>query len=50
MPPVKRRMYATKQIAVAEMWVKLEADPLPLPAHASRTRASDPPKDARLRA
>src|SRR6267378_6681077 len=24
MPPVKRRMYPTKQIAVAEMWVKLE--------------------------
>ena len=49
MPPVKRRMYPTKQIAVAEMWVKLE-----------QTRALflrmledahvDPPKDARLRA
>jgi alkylation response protein AidB-like acyl-CoA dehydrogenase len=48
-PPVKRRMYATKQVAVAEMLIKLE-----------QTRALflrmlgdahvDPPKDARLRA
>ena len=39
MPPVKRRMYPTKQIAVAEMFVKLLDD-----------ARVDPPKDARLRA
>jgi alkylation response protein AidB-like acyl-CoA dehydrogenase len=47
-PPVKRRMYPTKQIAVAEMRIKLEQTRA-LFLHAIREARMDPPKDARLR-
>ncbi len=49
MPPVKRRMYPTKQIAVAEMWVKLEQT-RSLFLRMLEDAKVDPPKDARLRA
>ena len=49
MPPVKRRMYPTKQIAVAEMWVKLEQTRALFQRMLDDARV-DPPKDARLRA
>jgi alkylation response protein AidB-like acyl-CoA dehydrogenase len=49
MPPVKRRMYPTKQIAVAEMWVKLEQTRALFQRMVEDARV-DPPKDARLRA
>ena len=49
MPPVKRRMYPTKQIAVAEMWVKLEQTRALFLRMLQDARV-DPPKDARLRA
>ena len=49
MPPVKRRMYPTKQIAVAEMWVKLEQTRSLFLRMLEDARV-DPPKDARLRA
>jgi alkylation response protein AidB-like acyl-CoA dehydrogenase len=49
MPPVKRRMYPTKQIAVAEMWVKLEQTRALFLRMLDDARI-DPPKDARLRA
>jgi alkylation response protein AidB-like acyl-CoA dehydrogenase len=49
MPPVKRRMYPTKQIAVAEMWVKLEQTRALFLRMLEDARV-DPPKDARLRA
>ncbi len=48
-PPVKRRMYPTKQIAVAEMHVKLEQTRALFLRMLEDARA-DPPKDARLRA
>jgi alkylation response protein AidB-like acyl-CoA dehydrogenase len=49
MPPVKRRMYPTKQIAVAEMWVKLEQTRALFLRMLDDARV-DPPKEARLRA
>jgi alkylation response protein AidB-like acyl-CoA dehydrogenase len=49
MPPVKRRMYPTKQIAVAEMFVKLEQTRALFLRMLEDARV-DPPKDARLRA
>jgi alkylation response protein AidB-like acyl-CoA dehydrogenase len=49
MPPVKRRMYPTKQIAVAEMLVKLEQTRALFLRMLDDARV-DPPKDARLRA
>ena len=49
MPPMKRRMYPTKQIAVAEMWVKLEQTRALFLRMLEDARV-DPPKDARLRA
>ena len=49
MPSVKRRMYPTKQIAVAEMWVKLEQTRALFLRMLDDARI-DPPKDARLRA
>ena len=49
MPPVKRRMYPTKQIAVAEMWVRLEQTRALFLRMLDDARV-DPPKDARLRA
>jgi alkylation response protein AidB-like acyl-CoA dehydrogenase len=49
MPPVRRRMYPTKQIAVAEMWVKLEQTRALFLRMLEDARV-DPPKDARLRA
>ena len=49
MPRVKRRMYPTKQIAVAEMWVKLEQTRALFLRMLQEARV-DPPKDARLRA
>ncbi len=49
MPPVKRRMYPTKQIAVAEMWVKLEQTRALFLRMLEDARV-DPAKDARLRA
>jgi alkylation response protein AidB-like acyl-CoA dehydrogenase len=49
MPPVKRRMYPTKQIAMAEMWVKLEQTRALFLRMLQDARV-DPPKDARLRA
>jgi alkylation response protein AidB-like acyl-CoA dehydrogenase len=49
MPPVKRRMYPTKQVAVAEMWVKLEQTRSLFLRMLEDARV-DPPKDARLRA
>ena len=48
-PPVKRRMYPTKQIAVAEMWVRLEQTRALFQRMLDDARV-DPPKDARLRA
>jgi alkylation response protein AidB-like acyl-CoA dehydrogenase len=48
-PPVKRRMYPTKQIAVAEMWVRLEQTRALFQRMLEDARV-DPPKDARLRA
>ncbi|OGA72908.1 MAG: BEC protein [Betaproteobacteria bacterium RIFCSPLOWO2_12_FULL_65_14] len=47
--PVKRRMYPTKQIAVAEMWVKLEQTRALFLRMIEDARV-DPPKEARLRA
>jgi alkylation response protein AidB-like acyl-CoA dehydrogenase len=49
MPPVKRRMYPTKQIAVAEMFVKLEQTRALFLRMLDDARV-DPPKDAKLRA
>jgi alkylation response protein AidB-like acyl-CoA dehydrogenase len=49
MPPVKRRMYPTKQIAIAEMWIKLEQTRALFLRMLADARI-DPPKDARLRA
>jgi len=49
MPPLKRRMYPTKQIAVAEMLVKLEQTRALFLRMLDDARV-DPPKDARLRA
>ncbi|MEO8202871.1 MAG: acyl-CoA dehydrogenase family protein [Betaproteobacteria bacterium] len=48
-PPVKRRMYPTKQIAVAEMHIKLEQTRALFLRMLDDARV-DPPKDARLRA
>jgi alkylation response protein AidB-like acyl-CoA dehydrogenase len=48
-PPVKRRQYATKQIAVAEMFIKLEQTRGIFLRMLEDARV-DPPKDARLRA
>ena len=48
MPPVKRRMYPTKQIAVAEMRVKLEQTRA-LFLQNARDATVDPDKDARMR-
>ena len=48
MPPVKRRMYPTKQIAVAEMRVKLEATRALFLGNAREARI-DPDADARMR-
>lgn len=48
-PPIKRRMYPTKQIAVAEMWVRLEQTRA-LFLRMLQDARIDPPKDARLRA
>ena len=48
MPPVKRRMYPTKQIAVAEMRVKLEQTRA-LFLHNARDAMIDPDKDTRMR-
>ena len=47
-PPVKRRMYPTKQIAVAEMRIKLEQTRA-LFLQSAREAQVDPDKDARLR-
>ena len=47
-PPVKRRMYPTKQIAVAEMRIKLEQTRA-LFLHSIQQARVDPPKDVRLR-
>ena len=47
-PPVKRRMYPTKQIAVAEMRIKLE-QMRALFLQTAREARVDPDKDARLR-
>jgi len=49
MPPVRRRQYATKQIAVAEMFVRLEQTRALFLRMLEDARV-DPPKDARLRA
>src|SRR4029078_7636009 len=49
MPPVKRRMYPTKQIAMAQMWVTLEQTRALFLRMLQDARV-DPPKDARLRA
>jgi alkylation response protein AidB-like acyl-CoA dehydrogenase len=48
MPPVKRRMYPTKQIAVAEMRVKLEQTRALFLSNARDARV-DPDKDTRMR-
>lgn len=48
MPPVKRRMYPTKQIAVAEMRIKLEQTRA-LFLHSIQQAKVDPSKDVRLR-
>ncbi len=48
MPPVKRRMYPTKQIAVAEMRIKLEQTRA-LWLRAATEAKVDPSKDERLR-
>lgn len=47
--PVRRRMYPTKQIAVAEMWIRLEQTRALFLRMLEDARI-DPPKDARLRA
>ena len=47
-PPVKRRMYPTKQIAVAEMRIKLEQTRA-LFLQTAREAQVDPDKDARMR-
>ncbi len=47
-PPVKRRMYPTKQIAVAEMRIKLEQT-RSLFLQTAREARVDPDKDARMR-
>jgi len=47
MPPVKRRMYPTKQIAVAEMKVKLEQTRA-IFLHNARAARVDPSKEIRL--
>jgi len=49
MPPVKRRMYPTKQVAVAEMWIRLEQTRALFLRMLEDARV-DPPRDARLRA
>ncbi len=49
MPPVKRRMYATKQLAVAEMRLRLEQTKALWFQAISEARV-DPPKEAVLRA
>ena len=49
MPPVKRRMYATKQLAVAEMFVKLEQTRA-LFLRAISEAKQDPSKEERMRA
>ncbi|MGH8746090.1 MAG: acyl-CoA dehydrogenase family protein [Burkholderiales bacterium] len=49
MPAVKRRMYPTKQIAVADMLIKLEQTRALFLRMLEDARV-DPPKDARLRA
>lgn len=48
MPPVKRRMYPTKQYAVAEMRIKLEATRA-LFLQSARDAGIDPDKDTRMR-
>jgi len=48
MPPVKRRMYPTKQVAVAEMRIKLEQTRA-LFLQNARDAAVDPDKDTRMR-
>jgi alkylation response protein AidB-like acyl-CoA dehydrogenase len=48
LPPVKRRMYPTKQIAVAEMFIKLEQTWALFRRVIGEARV-DPPKSARLR-
>jgi alkylation response protein AidB-like acyl-CoA dehydrogenase len=48
MPPVKRRMYPTKQMAVAEMRIKLEQTRALFLQNARDARV-DPDKDARMR-
>ena len=48
MPPVKRRMYPTKQIAVAEMRIKLEQTRAIFLQNARDARV-DPDKDTRMR-
>ena len=48
MPPVKRRMYPTKQIAVAEMRIKLEQTRA-LFLQNARDACIDPDKDTRMR-
>jgi alkylation response protein AidB-like acyl-CoA dehydrogenase len=48
MPPVKRRMYPTKQVAVAEMRIKLEQTRALFLANA-RDAMVDPDKDTRMR-
>lgn len=48
MPPVKRRMYPTKQYAVAEMRIKLEATRA-LFLQNARDATLDPDKDTRMR-
>ena len=48
MPPVKRRMYPTKQYAVAEMRIKLESTRA-LFLQNARDAGIDPDKDARMR-
>ncbi|MBM3366814.1 MAG: acyl-CoA dehydrogenase [Betaproteobacteria bacterium] len=47
MPPVKRRMYPTKQITVAEMRIKLEQTRALFLRNAADARV-DPPKDTRM--
>jgi alkylation response protein AidB-like acyl-CoA dehydrogenase len=47
-PPVKRRMYPTKQVAVAEMRIKLEQTRA-LFLQTAREARVDPDKDARMR-
>ena len=48
-PPVKRRMYPTKQIAVAQMRIKLEQTRALFLRSFGEARV-DPPKEMRLRA